>query len=146
MGLKPRRIEGNGDFPFYADLSEVKKFFVDSLPTDVEIFGNATIADWWASLAGQARITEWVDQNPGTRPPAWWRLFAPRDGWRVFTDLDAGRRGEEVREAEAAFLHRHDLLTEAEAALWEAGELPEGDVAGKATLPPNRGKKQTFDR
>lgn len=75
-------------------------------------------ADSWI----RARIAR---GESGTRPQVWWRVAQPGEGprlLRVILHPHAGIR--EVRETEAAALHRLGLLWPEEEKLYTAGALP----------------------
>jgi hypothetical protein len=74
-------------------------------------------------------VATWARDHPGSRPSLWWRWTAPEQR-RVLAEPEvlAPFRGDEEEvayiESEAAFLRRHDLLLDGEAAL-----LGEADYA-----------------
>jgi hypothetical protein len=67
----------------------------DAPPYGVGVSGP-TAAELWAAYGAEV-TAEWIERNPGTRPPAWWRFDAPV----CPVDGDEG----------VDYLRRHRLLT-----------------------------------
>lgn len=110
---------------------------VDQLMLEFGASENAK-AFWSKPENGQAYLRRHIAEHPGTRPPWWWRLFAPRDAFRVLGHVAAiGYQGTERRESEAAYLARHGQLTPPELEALERGDLPAEEVVMPALLPRN---------
>jgi len=125
------RPKVNENRPF-EELDPMMKFILE--------FGeDATTGAYW-KRHGDAYLEKWTAENPGTRPWWWWHFRGPREPFRILnlTPLRPSRDGNEVRESEAAYLHRHGLLLPAERELWDAGVLPKTTVVFASVLPKNR--------
>ena len=90
---------------------------------------------------GEAYLRDhWIPENPGTRPHWWWALYGPEDPVRVLGPIEDAGPFEPIerRESQAAYLHRHELLTGPELELWNAGKLPTEEATWPARMAFNR--------
>lgn len=97
---------GDGLYPTPADPSEV---------TQVKFFEEERLGEFWPMLREEI-LGNWIRENPGTRPAAWWRFDAPigtdcpwplSENWLWNHARPCGRR-------QARYLQRHGLLSPGE--------------------------------
>jgi hypothetical protein len=87
-------------------------------------------------------VATWAAEHPGSRPSCWWRWDAPEPrkivAWpETAPDADAELVTMFI-ESEAAFLERHGLLLDGEAALLSGRLCPRGGHADAAGLAVRR--------
>jgi len=83
---------------------------------------------------GDYLLKKHIGETPGTRPYWWWFFYGPAEPVKVLGQVENPEKYQptERRESQAAFMHRHGLLTKTEAELWDAGDLPKEEITRPA--------------
>lgn len=126
----PLQFQPPAAFHGFADLCDLDRHMLLYATTDrARAFWNEH---------GDAFLREWIAEHPGTRPPWWWRLAAPREPFWVLGHVAAvGHFGTERRESEAAWLARTGHLTPPELEALARGDLTDEVLVMPCLMPRN---------
>jgi hypothetical protein len=137
MVKRTKTLDRRATFPPWESLSDFQQWALEYF---TPLLAGMAPGEFWISDSGEAELARRIEESPGERPLPWWILSHGRldEPFKRLRRIEPAEPGDEteVRESEAAYLHRHGELTETEAALFEAGKLPTEELAYPAVCDP----------